>query len=181
MSIVREGDPLPTPREVHVGRELRPERLVPPPTPYMTSLLERYAADMRFHAGPAFHCVPISGPHYAPDGKQPAFASASYPAGVATANPCVGDFILTHTNGFFGQLIRFGQRIRYRGADRAYCHWNHAAMIVGEHGEISEALPRTGVTPGNLEKYREVEYTLVHVHARSADQEQMLRFTDFMT
>ena len=51
-----------------------------------------------------------------------------------------GDFILTHGSHWTSQLIRVGQALRFRGKNRTYAYWNHAALIVGSGGDIIEAL-----------------------------------------
>jgi len=51
-----------------------------------------------------------------------------------------GDFILTHSTGVFGQLIRFGQHLRYTGSEKVFAHWSHAAIVVNDSGDIIEAL-----------------------------------------
>jgi hypothetical protein len=44
------------------------------------------------------------------------------------ADPVPGDFILTHGRAWTRKLIRFGQRLRFRGDDAKYARWNHAAI-----------------------------------------------------
>lgn len=90
----------------------------------------------------------------------------------------VGDFILTHSTNRAGQIIRFGQAIRFRGKNRKYAFWNHCAIITSPTGDIVEALTKTGLTRNNLSKYKGTEYTLVRVDTNKADQEQILRFVD---
>ncbi|MGD1278721.1 MAG: hypothetical protein ABR964_16025 [Tepidisphaeraceae bacterium] len=89
-----------------------------------------------------------------------------------------GDFILTHGNGFFSKLIRFGQAIRFRGKNRKFAWWNHAALIVAEDGSLIEALG-AGVRNTNISKYAPTEYHLVHLNPSLADRhdrEQMVHF-----
>ena len=51
-----------------------------------------------------------------------------------------GDFILTHSPGLYGELIRFGETLRYWGKDKVFAHWSHAAIFVNDTGDIIEAL-----------------------------------------
>jgi len=104
--------------------------------------------------------------------------ATSYPAGVEAVHCEPGDFILTHTHGVGGALIRWGQRIRFRGQDRLYAQWNHAALIVSTAGDLVEALTRTGATRSHLAKYAHVEYTLVRSYATVIDQGQIMDFAE---
>jgi hypothetical protein len=81
----------------------------------------------------------------------------AYPAGTEPAHPPLpGDFILTHGPDWISRLIRFGQGIRYRGSDRQYAYWNHAALIVGPD-ELIEALGH-GVSRTTLSAYGPKDY-----------------------
>src|ERR1700690_2153740 len=73
-----------------------------------------------------------------------------------------GDFILTHGNTFFSYLIRFGQGLRFHGADRKYTWWSHAAMIISSDGNLIEALG-PGVEQRNISRYKETDYHLIHL------------------
>lgn len=88
-----------------------------------------------------------------------------------------GDFILTHGSAFFSKLIRFGQRLRFRGNDRKYAWWNHAAMIVSAQGDLIEALG-PGVESTHIDDYKPTEYHLVRlgVLADRHDREQVVAF-----
>jgi len=79
-----------------------------------------------------------------------------------------GDFILTHSNGLFGKLIRLGESLRYWGADRRYARWNHAALIASSGGDLIEALS-VGVIATHISRCKETEYYLVHLHDEDAD------------
>ncbi len=89
-----------------------------------------------------------------------------------------GDFILTHGDAWTSKLIRFGQRLRIHGADRKYTHWNHAAVIVSDGGELIEALDR-GVSRTHLSKYLEPEYHLVRIAASTEDRRQAVTFAEW--
>lgn len=91
-----------------------------------------------------------------------------------------GDFILTHGKTIISQLIRFGQRVRFRGQRRKYAWWNHAAMIVSADGDLVEALG-AGVERTNLFKYKGTEYHLVRLNllATPHDRKQVVRFAEW--
>lgn len=82
-----------------------------------------------------------------------------------------GDFILTRGNEWTSQVIRFGESLKYWGANRKYAYWNHAALFVGENGEIVEALGR-GVTPGNISKYKSTTYHVVRLEEVSPEDRE---------
>jgi uncharacterized protein YycO len=84
-----------------------------------------------------------------------------------------GDFILTHSAGVFGYLIRFGERLQYFGADRVFAHWSHAAIFVDDDGNIIEALGG-GVQKRNIAVYKDTEYVVVHLPA-ATNQDDRLR------
>ena len=79
-----------------------------------------------------------------------------------------GDFILTHSSGLFGRLIRLGESLRYWGEDAKYARWNHAALIVSVEGDLIEALS-TGVIRSPISRYTPTEYYLIHLHEDDAD------------
>jgi uncharacterized protein YycO len=90
-----------------------------------------------------------------------------------------GDFILTHRRGPIPRLIRAGQRLRFRGADRPYAHWSHSAIIVAADGAIVEA-EASGVKRDHLSRYKAVEYHLVRLGdtAGARDRAQAVRFAE---
>jgi uncharacterized protein YycO len=87
-----------------------------------------------------------------------------------------GDFILAHRHNLFGGLISQAQKRRFRGADAAYAHWTHSAMIVSTDGSLVEA-EVMGVKLNPISRYRAGEYHLVRLgegfapdaRARAAD------------
>jgi uncharacterized protein YycO len=89
-----------------------------------------------------------------------------------------GDFVLTHGDAWTSKLIRFGQRLRIHGDDRKYTHWNHAALIVSDGGDLVEALGR-GVLRTHLSKYQPTEYHLVRISAGEEDRAQAVAFADW--
>lgn len=91
-----------------------------------------------------------------------------------------GDFLLTHSTGVYGFLIRFGEALRYRGQNRIFAHWSHAAIIVDESGSIIEALGG-GVQERNLVVYCKTEYVVVHLPSdtSTSDRLQAVEFARF--
>ena len=77
-------------------------------------------------------------------------------------NPLPGDFILTHGKSWTSRMIRWGQAIRYRGGDKPFARWNHAAIFINEQGDIIEALGG-GVQQRNISIYKDTEYHVVHL------------------
>lgn len=86
-----------------------------------------------------------------------------------------GDFILTHRRAKYSRLVTFGQRRRFRGPDRHYAHWSHAALVIGPNGQIVQAISE-GVEPSTLEEYRDVEYHYIHTGMCDTDRQQAARF-----
>jgi hypothetical protein len=92
-----------------------------------------------------------------------------------------GDFILTHSAGFTGALIRFGESLRFRGADAKYAHWSHAALIVSEDGDLIEAVGK-GILCTPISHYKSAERYLVHLSDEVAsphDREQAVNFARY--
>ena len=91
-----------------------------------------------------------------------------------------GDFILTHGKSWTSWLIRFGQGLRFWGADRRYTWWSHAAMIVAADGALVEALG-AGVTRTHISKYRPAEYHLVSISeiVAPADRNEAVAFAEW--
>lgn len=79
-----------------------------------------------------------------------------------TAEFVPGDFILSHRHRLFAALITRAQRRRFRGPDRRFAHWSHAALIVGEDGSLVEA-QTMGVIRASIDKYRDDEYHVVRL------------------
>jgi hypothetical protein len=91
-----------------------------------------------------------------------------------------GDFILTHSSSWDGTLIRFGQTLRYRGSDKVFAHWSHAAIFVDDSGNIIEALGG-GVQKRNISVYDDTEYVVVHLpeDTSSLDRQHAVDFANF--
>lgn len=74
------------------------------------------------------------------------------------------------------RLIQWAQALRFRGDRRDYAHWNHAVWVSSDC--LIEALGE-GVVKSPYEKYRDVEFALVHSNltdAERADADQFVRF-----
>src|SRR5437868_5852973 len=86
-----------------------------------------------------------------------------------------GDFLLTHGHGLMSALIRFGQRLRFFGADAKYTHWSHCALFVDANGTIIEAVG-TGVCQSQFSKYDAKERHIVHFDSLSPeDRDQQVK------
>jgi Permuted papain-like amidase enzyme, YaeF/YiiX, C92 family len=73
-----------------------------------------------------------------------------------------GDFILAHRHNLIAGLISQAQKRRFKGADSAFAHWSHSAMIVERDGALVEA-EVTGVRQNPISRYRADEYHLVRL------------------
>ncbi len=101
--------------------------------------------------------------------------------GQTVRDPRPGDFILTHGEAWTSRLIRFGQRLRYHGADAKYARWNHAAMFINEAGDLVEALGG-GVQERNVSVYEGTEYTVVRIQkvvGGDGDREEVVDFAEW--
>lgn len=98
--------------------------------------------------------------------------------GESTPDIRSGDLILTHGSHFFSKLIRFGQRLRYRGAHRPHAYWNHAAVAVDD-SKIIEALG-PGVQKNSIENYTESEYVVVRVASSTESRSQMVNYLEWV-
>lgn len=100
-----------------------------------------------------------------------------YGPGEEVPHPQPGDFILTHGNAWLNKCVQIGQRLRFRGPDRKYAHWDHTAIIVDENGGLIEAAT-SGVHLVNLADYKDVEYHLVSLGTavNSTDRAEAVAF-----
>ena len=92
------------------------------------------------------------------------------PPGVEATNPQPGDFILCHRKGFASSVIRWGERIKFRGGDE----WSHAAFIETPTTVI-EALTK-GVSRNPLVGYKDTLYVLVRTELHGDDRQQAVAF-----
>ncbi|HEX8982653.1 MAG TPA: hypothetical protein VF792_07785 [Ktedonobacterales bacterium] len=98
--------------------------------------------------------------------------------GETTLDLLPGDFILTHGNSWLGRLIRVGERLRFRGPDRRYTRWNHAALLVDSDGGLIEA-DESGVHRAQISKYTAVEYYLVRIQASNDERTHAVQFAEW--
>ena len=75
-----------------------------------------------------------------------------------------GDLVLVRHKGRIPALIRFGQRLRFHGANRQYTWCNHAMTVIsdGPHAEVEEQTGRGGIQT-SLADYVAELYVVVHV------------------
>jgi hypothetical protein len=114
-------------------------------------------------------------------------ASKSFPPGVtplttrAADKPRRGDFYLTHQKdtGFppAFALIRWGQKLLYRGDKAKYTFWNHAGIFVDDDGTVVEAL-NDGVVRRGISAYRQEEYTVVYLEMLESDRDQVVAYAN---
>ena len=116
---------------------------------------------------------------YGPNESVP-IPKAAAPAPAANPVALPGDFILTHSSGIYGRLIRFGEAIRYWGQDKVFAHWSHAAIFVDDDGNIIEALGG-GVQKRNISVYRGTEYVVVHLPLTTVplDRDEAVKFAEY--
>jgi hypothetical protein len=86
-----------------------------------------------------------------------------------------GFIVLTHGSHWTSRMIRFGQRLRFRGSRSRFARWNHVALVLDTDGNLGEALS-AGVVRTNLSKYEDTDYHLVRVECGLADREQIGAF-----
>jgi hypothetical protein len=110
-------------------------------------------------------------------GQNHARAIEHHGPGERMADPEPGDFILTHGAELFSQLIRFGQQLRFRGADHPFTYWNHAALVVTSGGAIVEALG-SGVERRSISDYDPTQYTVVRITASAEDRVEAAVFAE---
>ena len=89
----------------------------------------------------------------------------------------MGDYLLVSagvwTDGKRGpvplvsRMIQIGQGLRYRGDRSVFAHWNHAVWV--SEGCLIEALAH-GVTESPYDKYRDVEFHVVHSNLNEVER-----------
>ena len=98
--------------------------------------------------------------------------------GEAAAGFDRGDFVLVAGTHLNSRLIRFGQKLRIRGADRRHVKWTHAALIVDRDGSLIEAVG-TGVRRWHLDRYRSDDYVVVRLHTSEENRDEVVRFAEW--
>lgn len=93
-----------------------------------------------------------------------------------------GDVVLTHADGFIHGLIRFGQRLIFKGDRRKFAYWNHAAIVhkvdrstKPSTAYIAEALGQ-GVILSDLNKYKDTEFVLIELNPTYIDRLETQNF-----
>jgi hypothetical protein len=89
----------------------------------------------------------------------------------------VGDFLLTgvKAQGLVSWAIKTGSWLRRY--EKPYRRFSHTALIIGDDGEIAEAVAH-GVLRANVSKYHEDDYVLVRTGVDDHDRMQILAFAD---
>jgi len=95
--------------------------------------------------------------------------------GEAISHPRPGDILLVRGVGWLGWSIREYERICARGADRAFAHWSHAALVVSKSGQLVEVL-HNGVIRSRIENYRNQEYHYVRIELPDAARDTVARY-----
>lgn len=98
----------------------------------------------------------------------------------------VGDYLLVSAGVWhdgergpvplLSRLIQWAQARRFRGDRRQYAHWNHAVWVSSDG--LIEAVGN-GVVKSPYEKYRDIEFALVHSNLTEderADADQFVRY-----
>jgi hypothetical protein len=100
-----------------------------------------------------------------------------HPEGDTAVDPRVGDFLLTgvKAQGLVSWAIKTGSWLRRY--ERPYRRFSHTALVIGDNGEIAEAVAK-GVLPANISKYHDDDYVLVHTDVADHDRAQVLAFAD---
>jgi hypothetical protein len=100
-----------------------------------------------------------------------------HPKGDTAVDPRVGDFLLTgvKAQGLVSWAIKTGSWLRRY--ERPYRRFSHTALVIGDDGEIAEAVAK-GVLPANISKYEEDDYVLVRTGVDPHDRAQVLAFAE---
>lgn len=102
----------------------------------------------------------------------------AYPPGTNRTEWQPGDIILTRDpKGFFSWLIRFGQRLRYRGDDKKYAWFNHVAVVVDTDGTLVEALSR-GIVQTNGGRYDEAWYAYIDTDLSDYERARVAQYAN---
>jgi hypothetical protein len=113
--------------------------------------------------------------HYAGAAVPRGAAVEHFGPGESAENLEAGFIVLTHGDHWTSRLIRFGQRLRFRGPRSKFARWNHVALVLDAEGNLGEALS-DGVVRTNLSKYEGTDYHLVRVECALTDREQIVAF-----
>ena len=103
--------------------------------------------------------------------RRPDVEVSHYPPGATPDVLVPGDFSLHRATSnksrggettALGKFIQAGERVRFGNSD--FARWTHSTLIVSEDGGIVEAI-ESGVSKGNISKYENTDYMIVHVRA----------------
>lgn len=97
-----------------------------------------------------------------------------FPAGTPITGTQAGDLVLVRHGSLMAKLIRFGQRIRYRGDLRPFAWCNHAAIVVSP-GQLIEQQGRGG-TQVSLDEYVFEDVAVVRLELTPAEQVDVAAF-----
>ena len=86
-----------------------------------------------------------------------------------------GDFVLVAGTHLASRVIRWGQQLRIRGADRIHVRWTHAALIVDADGGLIEAVG-AGVREWHLDRYAGDDYVVVRIETSEENRDEVVRF-----
>jgi hypothetical protein len=99
----------------------------------------------------------------------------------------VGDYLLVSAGVWsegergavplLSRLIQWAQARRFRGDRRQYAHWNHAVWVSSD--TLIEAVGN-GVVESPYEKYRDVEFALVHSNLTDDERKEADRFVRYL-
>jgi hypothetical protein len=100
-----------------------------------------------------------------------------HPKGDTADAPQVGDFMLTgvKAQGIVSWAIKTGSWLRRY--EKPYRRFSHTALVIGDDGEIAEAIA-TGVVRSPLTKYEQDDYVLVRTQVDAHDRSQLLEFAE---
>jgi hypothetical protein len=85
-----------------------------------------------------------------------------------------GDIVLIHGQGWRSAVIRYAQRLWFRGSDRTYTYWDHVAMFVDTNGGIIEAV-WSGVCHRHIAMYASTDYQVVPLAASPEERAEAVR------
>ena len=101
----------------------------------------------------------------------PAHTVTYFVPGETCGDPTLGDLILVRDNAWTAKVIRFGERLRLRKADRIFAAVNHAMTVV-EEGEspVVQQMTGTGGVLTPLSDFEDATYAVVHCTRATSTQ-----------
>lgn len=107
----------------------------------------------------------------------------AYPPGEMPTKWVPGDVVLAHwPYSVVGSLIRFGERLRYRGKDAPFAWFNHAAIVVSPDPKTGQ--PRVvealggGVKLNPASTYAPRYFAYIDIKATKADRNEIVSFAE---